>query len=142
MHFGDTGPLIRDGRRYRTKAFDGEKSFPDKDLRMRIQPRDPVMRRGTPVALGTGEHGRGATPPDRRIAPINGIPMKIHATAPKPAPMSADAYAGFLKLWLTPTHKLPSLDNEVRAYLRHVSDREPLSGNVREALGQPTRKAA
>lgn len=68
--------------------------------------------------------------------------MKIRATANKPAPMSPDAYAGFLKLWLTPTHKLPSLDDEVRAYLRHVSDREPLSGDVRQALGQPTRKAA
>lgn len=56
--------------------------------------------------------------------------------------MSADAYAGFLKLWLTPTSKLPRLDDEVRAYLRHVSDREPLSTDVRETLGQPTRKAA
>lgn len=68
--------------------------------------------------------------------------MKLRATAPKPAPMSADAYAGFLKLWLTPTHKLPRLDDEVRAYLRYVGEHEPLSGDVRETLGQPTRKAA
>ncbi|WP_420126374.1 hypothetical protein [Longimicrobium sp.] len=68
--------------------------------------------------------------------------MKTRPSAPKPAPMSADAYAGFLKLWLTPTNKLPRLDEEIRAYLRHVSDREPLSGDVRETLGQPTRKAA
>ena len=68
--------------------------------------------------------------------------MNIRSTAPKPAPMDADAYAGFLKLWLTPASKLPSLDDEVRAYLRHVSDREPLNEESRRALGQPTRKAA
>jgi hypothetical protein len=56
--------------------------------------------------------------------------------------MDADAYAGFLKLWLTPAHKLPSLDEEIRAYLRHVSDREPLNEESRRALRQPTRKAA
>lgn len=68
--------------------------------------------------------------------------MKTRSFAPKPAPMDADAYAGFLKLWLTPAHKLPSLDEEIRAYLRHVSEREPLSEASRRALGQPTRKAA
>ena len=68
--------------------------------------------------------------------------MNKRTTAPKPAPMDADAYAGFLKLWLTPSHKLPRLDDEIRAYLRHVSEREPLSDDAREALGQPTRKAA
>lgn len=68
--------------------------------------------------------------------------MKTRSFAPKPAPMDADAYAGFLKLWLTPAHKLPSLDEEIRAYLRHVSEREPLNEESRRALGQPTRKAA
>jgi hypothetical protein len=68
--------------------------------------------------------------------------MKTRSIAPKPAPMDADAYAGFLKLWLTPTHKLPSLDEEIRAYLRHVSEREPLNEESRRALRQPTRKAA
>jgi hypothetical protein len=68
--------------------------------------------------------------------------MKTRSIAPKPAPMDADAYAGFLKLWLTPAHKLPRLDEEIRAYLRHVSDREPLNQESRRALGQPTRKAA
>lgn len=68
--------------------------------------------------------------------------MKTRSIARKPAPMSADAYAGFLKLWLTPTHKLPPLDEEIRAYLRHASEREPLSDAARQALGQPTRKAA
>jgi hypothetical protein len=56
--------------------------------------------------------------------------------------MSADAYAGFLKLWLTPAHKEPKMTPEVEAYLRHASEREPLSDDVRTALGQPTRKAA
>lgn len=67
--------------------------------------------------------------------------MKKH----RPAPMSADAYAGFLKLWLTPAHKEPAMTPEVEAYLRHASRAEPLSDEVRAALGQPvraTRKAA
>jgi hypothetical protein len=56
--------------------------------------------------------------------------------------MSADAYAGFLKLWLTPAHQEPKMTPEVEAYLRESSRREPLSENVREALGQPARRAA
>ncbi len=68
--------------------------------------------------------------------------MMNRPSARKPALMSPDAYAGFLKLWLTPAHKLPSINAEVDAYLRHVSEREPLSDNVRRSLGQPTRKAA
>jgi hypothetical protein len=68
--------------------------------------------------------------------------MKNRSFAAKRAPMSADAYAGFLKLWLTPAHKLPRLDDEIRAYLRHVSDREPLGEDSRRAMGQPTRRAA
>lgn len=68
--------------------------------------------------------------------------MKTRSIAPKPAPMDADAYAGFLKLWLTPAQKLPSLDQEIRAYLRHISEREPLNDESRGAIRQPTRKAA
>jgi hypothetical protein len=67
--------------------------------------------------------------------------MKKHRTTA----MSADAYAGFLKLWLTPSHKEPVMTPEVEAYLRHASAREPLSDDVRAALGQsvrPVRKAA
>jgi hypothetical protein len=67
--------------------------------------------------------------------------MKKH-TARRAAPMSADAYAGFLKLWLTPAHKEPAMTPEVQAYLREASAREPLSADVRQALGQPTRRAA
>lgn len=68
--------------------------------------------------------------------------MKTRKVTPKAAPMDADAYAGFLKLWLTPADKLPSLDDEIRAYLRHVSEREPLGDASRRALGQPTHRAA
>ena len=56
--------------------------------------------------------------------------------------MSADAYAGFLKLWLTPASKLPTASAEVDAYLRHANKREPLSTTSRRALGQPTEQAA
>lgn len=63
--------------------------------------------------------------------------MKKHRSAA----MSADAYAGFLKLWLTPAHKEPAMTPEVEAYLRHASQREPLSGEVRAALGQPAQPA-
>lgn len=62
-------------------------------------------------------------------------------TKHRPAPMSADAYAGFLKLWLTPAHKEPKMTSEVEAYLRHATEREPLSDEVRAALGQPARPA-
>jgi hypothetical protein len=68
--------------------------------------------------------------------------MMNRSSTRKPAPMSADAYAGFLKLWLTPAHKVPPLTAEIDAYLRYASEREPLSDNVRRSLGQPTRKAA
>lgn len=63
--------------------------------------------------------------------------MKKH----RPAPMSSDAYAGFLKLWLTPAHQEPKMTPEVEAYLRHASAAEPLSDEVRTALGQPVRSA-
>jgi hypothetical protein len=68
--------------------------------------------------------------------------MKNHSSAPKRAPMSADAYAGFLKLWLTPAHRLPEMTPEVEAYLRHANEREPLADATRRTLGQPTRRAA
>jgi len=57
-------------------------------------------------------------------------------------PMSADAYAGFLKLWLTPSHKEPKMTTELEAYLRHASASEPLSTRVKQAPGRPARKAA
>jgi hypothetical protein len=67
--------------------------------------------------------------------------MKKHTT-PRRAPMSADAYAGFLKLWLTPAHKAPSMTPEVEAYLRHANQQAPLNDESRRVLEQTTRKAA
>lgn len=58
------------------------------------------------------------------------------------APMSADAYAGFLKLFLTPSSKAPELSRDVQSYLRHVSEREPLSAATRKLIGQQTERAA
>lgn len=56
--------------------------------------------------------------------------------------MSADAFAGFLRLWLTPAGKAPRPSEEVDAYLAHVSERDPLPDSVRRILGRPTGRAA
>jgi hypothetical protein len=56
--------------------------------------------------------------------------------------MGPDAYAGLLKLWLTPSGVIPRRSPEIDAYLRHVSEREPLSETSRRALGQVTTQAA
>jgi hypothetical protein len=63
-------------------------------------------------------------------------------TSSRRAPMSADAYAGFLKLWLTPAHKAPAITPEVEAYLRHANQQAPLNDESRRVLEQTTRKAA
>ena len=42
------------------------------------------------------------------------------------AKMSPDAYAGFLRLWITPANEMPERSAEIDAYLRHLSDNEPL----------------
>jgi hypothetical protein len=68
--------------------------------------------------------------------------MMNRSSARTPAPMSHDAYAGFLKLWLTPMDKLPSLTAEVDAYLRHVSAREQQPQPARRTPRQAARKAA
>lgn len=68
--------------------------------------------------------------------------MKTLPRSTSGKPMSADAYAGFLKLWLTPASRAPKVTPEVAAYLRHVGEREPLSAAARRALGQPTDRAA
>jgi hypothetical protein len=56
--------------------------------------------------------------------------------------MSADAYAGFLKLLLTPVSKPVVLSEDIEAYLRYAGSREPLSAAARRALGQPANRAA
>jgi hypothetical protein len=68
--------------------------------------------------------------------------MKKASRTSAGATMSPDAYAGFLKLWLTPSDTLPSRSPEIDAYLRHVSEREPLSEPCLRALGQITVRAA
>jgi hypothetical protein len=52
--------------------------------------------------------------------------MKTLTRTTKPARMDADAYAGFLKLWLTPSNRTPAPSPEVDAYLEYVNEREPL----------------
>ena len=63
-------------------------------------------------------------------------------TPSRRAPMSADAYAGFLKLWLTPAREVPAITPEVEAYLRHANQQAPLNDESRAVLEQTTRKAA
>ena len=68
--------------------------------------------------------------------------MKTRTFAAKTSRMDADAYAGFLKLWLTPANRVPAMTPEVEAYLRHANEREPLNETSRDALCQPARRAA
>lgn len=68
--------------------------------------------------------------------------MKTIARSPKAGRMGPDAYAGFLKLWLTPATRQVEISGDVEAYLRHVGDREPLSDATRRAAGLPTGRAA
>jgi hypothetical protein len=56
--------------------------------------------------------------------------------------MSAEAYAGFLKLLLTPATRVPLPSADLEAYLQYISEREPLSETVRMVIGQPTVEAA
>lgn len=67
--------------------------------------------------------------------------MRIPRTA-KPTRMSPDAYAGFLKLWLTPAGRVPAPSADVDAYLRHANEREPLSDESYRAIGRPRRPRA
>ena len=56
--------------------------------------------------------------------------------------LSPDAYAGFLKLWLTPSYRLPEITPEIEAYLHHTNEREPLSPALQLAIGQLPKRAA
>lgn len=68
--------------------------------------------------------------------------MKTMTRAPRTDRMSHDAYAGFLKLWLTPGHRPVDRTPEIDAYLRHANERAPLSDAARRAAGLPTGRAA
>jgi len=52
--------------------------------------------------------------------------MKNHRKTERSAPMSPDAYAGFLKLLLTPGGRVPRPSTDVDAYLQHANERDPL----------------
>jgi hypothetical protein len=66
----------------------------------------------------------------------------MHTKNQKGNRMSPDAFAGFLKLWLTPGGRLPEPSPELAEYLRHANRREPLPAQVRSCLGQPADRAA
>jgi hypothetical protein len=68
--------------------------------------------------------------------------MKTISRAPNGRAMSAEAYAGFLKLWLTSVSRPVEITDDVAAYLEYVSGREPLSDAARRAAGLPTGQAA
>ncbi|CAN5644306.1 hypothetical protein BH23GEM6_BH23GEM6_19430 [soil metagenome] len=58
------------------------------------------------------------------------------------APMSDDAYAGFLRLLLTPEGRIPASCQDVDAYIRHANEVEPLSESTLMMLGHSTERAA
>lgn len=60
----------------------------------------------------------------------------------KQAAMSNDAYAGFLKLMLTPAGKEPTDSPEVNAYIDYLNEREPLSRQTRRIIGRSNDQAA
>ena len=62
--------------------------------------------------------------------------MKTLTRTASPARMSADAYAGFLKLWLTPASRAPRQSRDLDAYLSYANEREPLPAT----LALPTRR--
>lgn len=56
--------------------------------------------------------------------------------------MNADAYAGFLKLLLTPTSKIPPMSAELDAYLRYANEREPVPITASRSIGSRSKQAA
>lgn len=60
----------------------------------------------------------------------------------KNVPMSNDAYAGFLRLLLTPAGREPVGSPEVDAYVDYLNAREPLSRETRRIIGRSNERAA
>jgi hypothetical protein len=56
--------------------------------------------------------------------------MKKRHETDRSAAMSPDAYAGFLKLLLTPGGRPPRPSADVDAYLRHANERDPLPADL------------
>jgi hypothetical protein len=68
--------------------------------------------------------------------------MKTRTRTSQAAPMTHDAYAGFLKLWLTPAGAVPKPSPELDAYLRHANEQAPLSDELCAVLNPPVKRAA
>lgn len=68
--------------------------------------------------------------------------MKRHHRNPQRTKMSPDAYAGFLRLLLTPADQVPASSPELEAYLSYRSRMDPLPDNVQHILGHPVVEAA
>jgi len=68
--------------------------------------------------------------------------MKKHPNPTRTAPMNPDAYAGFLKLWLSPFSRIPKPSPEIDAYIQYVDEREPLPACMAEMGGLRTDRAA
>ena len=68
--------------------------------------------------------------------------MKRQPRISTTVPMSPDAYAGFLKLLLTPLHRVPEQSGDIDAYLQYATRREPLPDSVKLIIGHPTVEAA
>lgn len=68
--------------------------------------------------------------------------MKSYPRTAQGGPMSSEAYAGFLKLLLTPVSRVPLPSPELDAYLQYLAGVEPLSETARMVIGQPTVEAA
>jgi hypothetical protein len=68
--------------------------------------------------------------------------MKKTTRGAKRAPMNADAYAGFLKLLITPPSKLPRPSREIDAYVQHLNEHDPLSEITLRELGLHSDRAA
>ncbi len=68
--------------------------------------------------------------------------MRHQQRAAKSAPMSADAYAGFLKLMLTPISRVPEMTPDLEAYLQYLNQREPLSQTAQRAVHGASKKQA
>lgn len=56
--------------------------------------------------------------------------------------MEPDAYAGFLKLLLTPTSQVPEMTADIEAYLDHANRRDPVVACLPTSRDSESREAA
>ena len=62
--------------------------------------------------------------------------MSSHKKSARSTAMDSEAYAGFLKLLLTPSSRVPSMTSDVEAYLRYANGREPVTSLPARAPSQ------